>query len=61
MDEYTKFWALGAGDEFALGAMHACYDRLESVEEIAHAGIEAAAEFDNSTALPITLYTVKLK
>jgi ATP-dependent HslUV protease, peptidase subunit HslV len=61
VDEYTKFWAMGAGDEFALGAMHACYERLESVEEIAQAGIEAAAEFDNSTALPITLYTVKLK
>lgn len=59
--EYTRFWAIGAGSEFALGALYALYERLDSAEAIAGAAIEAAAEFDTSTALPMTVYTVRLK
>lgn len=61
VSEYTKYWAIGSGSEFALGAMHAVYDRLDSVEEIARAGVEAGAEFNNSSAMPMTSYTVELK
>jgi ATP-dependent protease HslVU (ClpYQ) peptidase subunit len=56
--EYTKFWAIGSGREFALGAMHAQYPRLKTAAAIAKAGIEAGATFDRNTALPMTLYTV---
>jgi len=59
--EYKRFWAAGAGAEIALGAMHALYDRLNTAEQIATAAIEAAAEFNNATALPLTLESVKLK
>ncbi|MEM6987913.1 MAG: MFS transporter [Pseudomonadota bacterium] len=58
--EYQRFWAIGAGADYALGAMHALYDRLESAEDIARAAIEASAEFNNATALPMTLQTVKV-
>ena len=61
VDEYTKFWAKGSGDEYALGAMHACYSRLKTAEEIARVGVEAAAEFDSGTALPLTLHSISLK
>ena len=61
VSEYTKFWAIGSGSEFALGAMFALYDRLDSAEEIARAGVEAGAEFNTSSALPCSLYTVDLK
>ncbi len=61
VDEYTKFWAKGSGDEYALGAMHACYSRMKTAEEIARVGVEAAAEFDGGTALPLTLHTISLK
>lgn len=58
---YRKFWAIGSGAEFALGAMHALYDRLEDADEIARAGVEAGAEFNNASALPISSYSVQLK
>ncbi|MBL8149960.1 MAG: MFS transporter [Blastocatellia bacterium] len=59
--EYERFWAIGSGREFALGAMFAVYDRLPSAEEIAIAGVSAGAEFDDSSALPYTIHSVKLK
>ncbi|MBI2313685.1 MAG: MFS transporter [Betaproteobacteria bacterium] len=59
--EYTKFWAIGSGHEFALGAMHQAYQRFDNPVDIARAGIEAGAEFDKNSALPMTLYTVKLR
>jgi ATP-dependent protease HslVU (ClpYQ) peptidase subunit len=58
--EYTRYWSIGSGAEYALGAMHALYDRLESAEDIARAGVEAGAEFDNASSLPMSLYTVTL-
>lgn len=61
VSEYSKFYALGSGIRFALGAMHALYDKAESAEEIARAGLLAAAEFDDSTGLPMEVYTVKLR
>lgn len=61
VSEYHKFWAIGSGSEFALGAMHALYDRLDSAEEIARAGVEAGAEFNTATALPISLKVIELE
>jgi len=58
--EYKKFWAIGSGSEYALGAMFAVYDSFDSVEKIAQAGVRAGAEFNNATALPMTSYTVDL-
>jgi ATP-dependent HslUV protease, peptidase subunit HslV len=59
--EYTKFWAVGSGREFALGAMNAQYQRLRGSAAIATSGIEAGAVFDRNSALPMTLYTLPLK
>ncbi len=59
--EYTRFWSIGAGSEFALGAMHALYERLETAEEIAKAALAASAEFNSTTALPLTCYSVQLE
>jgi ATP-dependent protease HslVU (ClpYQ) peptidase subunit len=59
--EYTRFWAVGSGREYALGAMHAHYPRLKTAEAIARAGIEAGATFDRNSALPMTVYTVTPK
>ena len=61
VSEYTKFWAIGSGSEFALGAMHALYNRLDSAEEIAKAGVEAGAEFDSSSALPMSFNVIDLE
>ncbi len=59
--EYTQFWAIGSGREFALGAMHALYGRLKTAEAVATAGIEAGATFDKNSGLPLTLYTLTLR
>ena len=58
--EYTRYWAVGSGAEYALGAMHALYDQLDDPEMIARVAIEAGAEFDTSSALPMTLYQVDM-
>jgi ATP-dependent HslUV protease subunit HslV len=59
--EYTRYWAAGSGREFALGAMQALYPRLKTAAAVAKAGLEAGALFDKNSALPLTLYTIKLK
>jgi len=59
--EYTRFWAVGSGREFALGAMHTQYARLKAAAAIAEIGIEAGAVFDKNSAMPMTVFTVALK
>jgi len=57
VQEYTRYTALGSGFGYALGAMHALWDGPASAEEMACAGIEAAAVFDDATAMPLTHYS----
>ncbi len=59
--EYTRFWAIGSGSEYALGAMFAVYDDYEDVRSIAEKGVSAGAEFNNASALPLTSQVVKMK
>jgi ATP-dependent protease HslVU (ClpYQ) peptidase subunit len=59
--EYTRFWAIGSGREFALGAMHSQYDVLKTAQAVAESGIAAGATFDKNSALPLTMFTVTLK
>ncbi len=58
VDQYTKFWAVGSGSEFALGAMHATYEQYDDAAAIARAGISAGAAFDNGSALPMSSYSM---
>ena len=57
--EFQQFWGIGSGRSFALGAMHALYDRAKTAREIAEAGLAAGCEFDRNTAGPIDLFTLK--
>jgi len=59
--EYNKFWAIGSGAEYALGAMFAVYDKAASAEEVAHAGVAAGAEFNNASAMPLSSYVIDLQ
>lgn len=59
--EYKKFWAIGSGAEYALGAMFAVYDSAASAEEIAHAGVAAGAEFNNASSMPLSSYVIDLQ
>jgi ATP-dependent protease HslVU (ClpYQ) peptidase subunit len=49
---FDRFWAIGSGKTFALGAMYAAYASLGSAKEIAELGVSAGAEFDKSSSLP---------
>ncbi len=61
VQEYSRFYAYGFGGQYALGAMYAAYDDPgKPAEEIARLGVQAAAEFDDGTALPVASYAVKL-
>jgi ATP-dependent HslUV protease subunit HslV len=59
--EFKEFWGIGSGRGFALGAMHAVWDKARSAREVALAGIHAGCEFDRNSAGPVDLYTIKLK
>ena len=61
VDQYSRFWAVGSGSEFALGAMYAAYELIEDAEQIACAGITAGATFDSGSALPMTSYSMAVK
>jgi ATP-dependent HslUV protease, peptidase subunit HslV len=58
--EFKKFWAAGSGREYALGAMNAMYDKLDSAEAIARAGVETGCLFDKNSSLPLSVVTVPL-
>ena len=59
--EYQRFWAIGSGSEYALGAMHAVYDGDADAEAIARTGVAAGAEFDTGSVLPMTVRTFTLR
>jgi ATP-dependent HslUV protease, peptidase subunit HslV len=59
--EFKQFWSIGSGRSFALGAMHAQYDKARTAREIAEAGVAAACEFDRNSAGPVDVLTLKLK
>mgnify|MGYP006778250691 FL=1 len=59
--DYDRFWGIGSGRNFALGAMFAAYDRCKTAADVAKIGVEAGAEFDTATQGPIVLNTGKLK
>lgn len=59
--EFERFWAVGSGRRFALGAMYAVYDKARSAREVAVAGVGAGCEFDTNSAPPVRLQSLKLK
>jgi len=61
VDEYSKYWALGSGRRYALGALHCAYRTTKTSEEIAIAAVKASCTFDDGSALPVLFETIKLK
>jgi len=58
--EFDRFWSIGSGRDFALGAMYATFGTAKTAAEIAQAGVQAGAEFDTGTAMPVALHEVAL-
>ena len=59
--EFKEFWGIGSGRSFALGAMHAAWDKAKTAREVAMAGVQAGCEFDKNSAGPVEVYSLKLK
>ena len=60
VQEFSRFYAYGSGSELAMGALFALYPSQLSAEQIARRAIEAAAEFDDRTGLPVHVRTINL-
>lgn len=58
--EFNRFWGIGSGRSFALGAMHAVYDKARSAREVAEIGLRAGCEFDKNSDGPVKLQVLKL-
>lgn len=58
---FDRFWAIGSGKTFALGAMYAAYEKLDSAHAIAELGVQAGAEFDKSSSLPCKIISFPMK
>ena len=59
--EFERFWGIGTGRGFALGAMYAAYDKTKTPREIAEIGVKAGCEFDKNSGGPVRVHTIKLK
>lgn len=59
--EFDRFWAIGSGRAFALGAMYASFDRAKTARELAELGVKAGCEFDKNSDGPVKVQTIKLK
>ncbi|MBM5572589.1 MULTISPECIES: MFS transporter [Deefgea] len=55
--EFERFWAIGSGRDYAIGAMQAVYDQL-AASDIAKVGVETGCMFDVASSLPMTSYSV---
>jgi ATP-dependent protease HslVU (ClpYQ) peptidase subunit len=59
--EFDRFWGIGTGRAFALGAMYAGFDKAKSARELAELGVRAGCEFDKNSSGPIHAHSIKLK
>ena len=59
--EFDRFWAIGSGRAFALGAMYATYDKSSSAKAVAELGVKAGCEFDKNSGTPVRVKTMTIK
>ena len=59
--EFDRFWSIGSGRNFALGAMHAAFQSTRSAAKIAEIGVAGGIEFDTASGPPIVVNTIQLR
>lgn len=59
--EFDRFWSIGSGRNFALGAMHSSFQGARSAAKIAEIGVAAGIEFDSASGPPIVVHSVRLR
>ncbi len=58
---FDRFWGIGSGRNFALGAMYAVFDHGGTARDIAEVGVRAGAEFDKSSAAPFQVMSFEMQ
>ena len=58
--KFEKFWAIGSGEDYALGSLFSTYDVFDKPEQIAELAVRASCEFDDGCGLPLELYSIEL-
>ena len=60
---FSRFWAMGSGAPYALGALHARWPEAAAgtldAAALATAGVEAGCTFDRSSAPPVEVFTLE--
>lgn len=59
--EYSRFYAIGRGSDYALGALEAMYEREKSAENLVRMALEVSAQFEIEAGPPGKIYSVGLK
>jgi ATP-dependent protease HslVU (ClpYQ) peptidase subunit len=59
VSDFRKYYAIGSGSDYALGAVHAVYDEVKNPETIAERAVLAAIAYDNSCGGRIVSHTIK--
>ena len=58
---YRRFWAMGSGGAYALGAMWHAYGGAADAASVARLGVEAGCAFDRSSAAPVEVWEAELR
>jgi ATP-dependent HslUV protease subunit HslV len=62
VQEFSRYYAFGSGSNYAMGALYALHgQRGLDAETLARRAVEAAAEFDDATGLPIDVKRITLQ
>lgn len=60
VNQYSRFWAIGSGKRYSLGAMETIYDGNASALSLVKAGVYAATKFDDGCSLPISSEVIQI-
>jgi len=58
--EYKKYWAIGSGEAFALGALHALHNEEAEAENIARSALKACGAFEANRSRDIVVKSIRL-
>ena len=58
---FDRFWGIGSGRNFALGAMYAVFDQGGTARDIAEVGVRAGTEFDKSSSAPFQIISFAMQ
>ena len=58
--EHKKYWAVGSGEPFALGALHALYNEDADAENLVRSALKACGAFEANRGREIVIRTIRL-